>query len=779
MRPALRHFILTCFLGTLSAALGGHPPLITRHPVPQVCMAGENVTLIGATSDVLATSWQWEKDNQPVPGANSGTLVLRHVRSADAGEYRLVISNNRSVAGAPPLGESVTRSAVVTVIEPPLAAGQQDMSFGDHVPPGMAAQAILPLPDGGALVGGNGPPYLLRIAADGTLVPGFFGTGPSARVRCLAAHGDGYLAGGDFTSFAGRAASRIVRLRADGLPDPAFQQPGLSENVRTMAVQNVDGEPRILAGLPKLPFLVRLRADGTIDPTFQPGAINGRVSALHVQPDGRILVGGSFSADAAWPYDRIARLLPNGAPDTASFTPVLMNTGGEEVLAIALQANGRILLGGKFARVSGLLASNLARLLPDGTPDNGFAPVTNSPVNSIALQPDGMILAGGEFSRIAGLNHLRLARLTPAGASDPAWTGCGLNEKVNALAVRDGSVLAAASFTRPHTALVKLALSAPAWPPLSTAPPAARTVEPGHSLLLTAAIRSLPDTTYAWTRPGAPPILTEIPELFIPSATATHAGPWTVQAASAAGSLTWGPLQVTLRIAAPGIRPHFQYSPAGIPAAVPELGTLNLPVLLPDVTIDELRVHLSLRHSDADDLGATLLSPSGDTIPLLRAGQLRRGNDFAHTVFSDDAPQEVTDSASPHRGLWKPASSRVFDVLRRPHAAGQWTISITDTRADSSVGTVTFAAIEVFSPAQLPAFGSSLPMQSFFLTEQTAALRHWNAPAGSTARCEFSTGLANWQTAELLSLCQEADLSQTHTVLRPPLPGAFFRLVVP
>ena len=60
-------------------------------------MAGSSVTFIGATSDIVATSLQWEKDGQPLPGANATTLVLRHLQPGDAGDYQFIAGNNRVV----------------------------------------------------------------------------------------------------------------------------------------------------------------------------------------------------------------------------------------------------------------------------------------------------------------------------------------------------------------------------------------------------------------------------------------------------------------------------------------------------------------------------------------------------------------------------------------------------------------------------------------------------------------------------------------------------------
>ena len=81
---------------------------------------------------------------------------------------------------------------------------------------------------------------------------------------------------------------------------------------------------------------------------FDPNA-NGAVRVVVVQPDGKILIGGDFTTlspngGAAVTRNRIARLNPDGTLDTA-FNP---NANGH-VNAIAVQADGKILVGGHFS----------------------------------------------------------------------------------------------------------------------------------------------------------------------------------------------------------------------------------------------------------------------------------------------------------------------------------------------------------------------------------------------------------------------------------------------
>src|SRR5437773_2420241 len=64
-------------------------------------------------------------------------------------------------------------------------------------------------------------------------------------------------------------------------------------------------------------------APGDVDLTFDPGSgLNLRVKAVALQPDGKIIIGGDFASVRGAPRNRIARLNPDGTADT-TFDPGL------------------------------------------------------------------------------------------------------------------------------------------------------------------------------------------------------------------------------------------------------------------------------------------------------------------------------------------------------------------------------------------------------------------------------------------------------------------------
>jgi uncharacterized delta-60 repeat protein len=269
--------------------------------------------------------------------------------------------------------------------------------------------------------------YVARINADGSLDSGF---NPNLNdpLGAIAVQPDGkILLGGFFTALApngGPSVARgyLVRLNADGTLDTAFN-PSPNDYVSTLALQ-ADG--KILVGGRFTEFtpnggtniprnrIARLNPDGTVDPVFDPNP-NNRVMALTVQPDGKILAGGYFTAFAPFggasvTRSNFARLNTDGTVDNA-FSPNPDN----EVSTIAVQANGKILIGGSFHSVSpnggeSQPRNSFARLNADGTVD-AFDPQPNNRVFTVALQSDGKILVGGTFDSIGGQARKSFARL--------------------------------------------------------------------------------------------------------------------------------------------------------------------------------------------------------------------------------------------------------------------------------------------------------------------------------------------------------------------------------
>jgi uncharacterized delta-60 repeat protein len=154
----------------------------------------------------------------------------------------------------------------------------------------------------------------------------------------------------------------------------------------------------------------RLNANGTVDSTFNPGASSSYffawVKSLAMQADGKILVGGDFDILCGQSRTNIGRLNADGTLDRT------FNPGADvRVYSLAVQADGKILVGGWFYTLGGQSRNNIGRLNSDGSVDLAFNPGANSDVNCLAVQPDGRILAGGKFNNLGGQYRSSLGRL--------------------------------------------------------------------------------------------------------------------------------------------------------------------------------------------------------------------------------------------------------------------------------------------------------------------------------------------------------------------------------
>jgi uncharacterized delta-60 repeat protein len=196
--------------------------------------------------------------------------------------------------------------------------------------------------------------------------------------------------------------------------------------------------------LTSLLFLSRLigqAADGDVDSGFDPNA-SANVYGMALQPDGRIVIGGNFASVGGTNRNSIARLNTDGSLDS-SFNPNANNQVG----SVAVQPDGKILIGGSFTNVGGASFNRIARLNSDGTVDSSFNPNASDLVQSIAVQPDGRIVIAGEFGVVGGKPHNHVARLNADGTLDSGFNP-NVGGIIASIAVQpDGKILVGGWFT--------------------------------------------------------------------------------------------------------------------------------------------------------------------------------------------------------------------------------------------------------------------------------------------------------------------------------------------
>jgi uncharacterized delta-60 repeat protein len=371
-----------------------------------------------------------------------------------------------------PSGGVVVAPATITVT---LAdPGARDPSFSANFI-NSTVNRVLVLPDGKLLVAGwfsqlqdaGSDIYnygrIARLTAVGAVDPEFNpGSGANSTIYALARQPDGkILVGGDFTSFNGTTINRIARLNTDGSLDPTFVPgTGADDTVNHILVQPdgnilVGGSFTSFNGTPRN-GLVRLLPGGARDTTFADftGPVVFSIRALALQTDGRILVGGAFYHQTGNLRASLRRLTSSGAVD-ATFTGLVQGASNAfnpsflgAVNQVAVQPDGLILVAGDFSQFNGSARSGLARLTSTGALDATFAPVLNDSAEALLLLPDGRLLVGGNFTTVGGIGATRIARLQSSGALDTAFAAAGGHgASVSDFALQpDGAVVLAGDF---------------------------------------------------------------------------------------------------------------------------------------------------------------------------------------------------------------------------------------------------------------------------------------------------------------------------------------------
>jgi uncharacterized delta-60 repeat protein len=300
------------------------------------------------------------------------------------------------------------------------------------------------------------------------------------------------LIGGRFTVANGVARSGIARFNADYTLDHSFNagdfslpEAGIYEStggeINAIKVQ-ADGKIVIGGNYrrgddPTIRAIERLNPNGSMDTTFQPvtsAVMNGGVGDIEIQPDGKIVFGGTFQVTATNPgtgqpvtFNNLARVNPDGSfdfgftgnadefsdnivllPDgkiavgnsqwthpggirvvrynaNGTFNTTLATiTDGFSVEALEIQPDGKLVLGGSINYVDGVFKGRVARLNPNGGLDNSFDVVDmlNGTVLDLFINPNGTITVVGDFYIYDGVvTQWMVARLTSTGARDTTF----------------------------------------------------------------------------------------------------------------------------------------------------------------------------------------------------------------------------------------------------------------------------------------------------------------------------------------------------------------------
>jgi uncharacterized delta-60 repeat protein len=158
------------------------------------------------------------------------------------------------------------------------------------------------------------------------------------------------------------------------------------------------------------------------------------VYSMALQPDGKIIVAGLFRFfDFASGKARqsVLRLNADGTLDPSFNPPELTSPdgGAAAVLSAAVQADGKILLGGDLGRADDRRVSHVIRLQTHGAIDTRFNPEVVRrdilvPISKVIASPLGIYLVG-DFKEVNGKKRYSIARLLDDGSLDIDYAGDG------------------------------------------------------------------------------------------------------------------------------------------------------------------------------------------------------------------------------------------------------------------------------------------------------------------------------------------------------------------
>ena len=243
--------------------------------------------------------------------------------------------------------------------------------------------------------------------------------------------------------------------RAAGELDPSFNSAVYGIELGTVGVVKEQADGKILVGGyfsaangTATSSLTRLNPDGSVDPSLTTQniinafGVGASLQSIVVQSDGKIVVGGTFFTASGVPQPGIRRLNTDGSLDT-TFTPFIV-FNGSVILDMEIQPDGKIIAGGVFAGAG--LPENGVRLNTDGSIDPTFSSQSGITITDLVIQPDGKVVVVGHASNDQSTGLVR--RLTATGVNDGTLPSSNINGRVLAVKLKaNGQILIGGAFT--------------------------------------------------------------------------------------------------------------------------------------------------------------------------------------------------------------------------------------------------------------------------------------------------------------------------------------------
>lgn len=313
-------------------------------------------------------------------------------------------------------------------------------------------KALAKQADGKILIGGqftsfNGTNFrhLVRLNYNGSIDSTFFigSTGfTGGNINTIVVLPDSnILVAGGFTFLNSVAASRITKLDKNGNRISSFNPSNAIINGEILSIDvdtqtggiYIGGLFTTIGGISRK-HIARLNPDGTLDATFVVGTgLTGTMGqspaeVVKLQPDGKLLVGGNFTAYNTNFAMNLCRILANGDIDSVFAASIMSGGFNGKILAIDILPNGNILVGGQFTNALSHPRNGIAYLNFNGTINTSFNPGTGtSGILTIKHTPDNKILVGGSFNDFNSINANSIVRLNLDGSYDNTFlSGVGL-----------------------------------------------------------------------------------------------------------------------------------------------------------------------------------------------------------------------------------------------------------------------------------------------------------------------------------------------------------------
>lgn len=302
---------------------------------------------------------------------------------------------------------------------------------------------------------------IVRVFSSGGIDPAFdTTTGANGTVlTILMESNDGMYLGGEFTSYKGAAASRIIRLTSNGNKEPLFNLgTAFNSTVRTIVASDADANFIYVGGDftrykgTTLNRIAKLDSMGGIDSNFVPGVgFTDTVFKIHKLSDESLLVGGNFKNYNTKGVNHLVRMNSDGI-----LIPTFSeNTGANKkvVSSLPLQ-DGSVLIAGNFAYYADKNSNGAVKLDRHSNVDSSFnvGAGFDSQVNAVVVSPfdSSKFVFAGQFSHYKSSAVGRIVQLDSTGTIDTSFNrrrGVGFNGSVNVLTKSSNLLLCGGQFT--------------------------------------------------------------------------------------------------------------------------------------------------------------------------------------------------------------------------------------------------------------------------------------------------------------------------------------------